>query len=269
MGWGIGVGIGWPNSSTINYDSSTIAFIGRVKLAGGSLSILEKNAVNQLVVDLKAYGLWDSMKAIYPMVGASAAACAQNLKSSSFTGTFTSGWTFASTGVTPNGTSAYMDSGINPNTQLTLNNTHLSIYSRTQDTTKSGLDFSAVSAGPTRHFGLTAYYAALSTGLSIQYLYPTNSATGYASSTQGLFTSSRISSTDNKLYRNTTTLGTDTFLNTSTLPITNLLLGANTGGEYQNRQYAFASCGDGLTDTQASNLYTAVQAFQITLSRQV
>ena len=53
------------------------------------------------------------MKAIYPMVGASAAACAQNLKSSSFTGTFTSGWTFASSGVTPNGTSAYFNTYIN------------------------------------------------------------------------------------------------------------------------------------------------------------
>jgi hypothetical protein len=34
----------------------------------------------------------------------------------SFTGTFTSGWTFASTGVTPNGTSAYMDTNLIPNT---------------------------------------------------------------------------------------------------------------------------------------------------------
>jgi hypothetical protein len=65
------------------------------------------------------------MKAIYPMVGASAAACAQNLKSSSFTGTFSSGWTFASTGVTPNGTSAYMDTTFLPSTSFTNNNTHI------------------------------------------------------------------------------------------------------------------------------------------------
>jgi hypothetical protein len=36
-----------------------------------------------------------------------------------------------------------------------------------------------------------------------------------------------------------------------------------------NRECAFSSIGDGLTDTQASNFYTAVQAFQTTLSRQV
>jgi len=44
---------------------------------------------------------------------------------------------------------------------------------------------------------------------------------------------------------------------------------ANFGIEYSNRNIAFASIGDGITDTEASNFYTAVQAFQTTLSRQV
>jgi hypothetical protein len=38
---------------------------------------------------------------------------------------------------------------------------------------------------------------------------------------------------------------------------------------YTNKECAFSTIGDGLTDTQASNLYTAVQAFQTTLGRQV
>jgi hypothetical protein len=38
---------------------------------------------------------------------------------------------------------------------------------------------------------------------------------------------------------------------------------------YGTRQLAFATIGDGLTDTDASNLYTRVQAFQTSLSRQV
>jgi hypothetical protein len=111
-------------------DTDAIAFINRVNAAGGTLSYTEMMAVNQLVIDLKAAGLWTSMKAIYPMVGASAAACAQNLVSSSFTGTFTSGWTFASTGVTPNGTSAYMDTGFNPTGNLSVNSQCYGYYSR-------------------------------------------------------------------------------------------------------------------------------------------
>ena len=38
---------------------------------------------------------------------------------------------------------------------------------------------------------------------------------------------------------------------------------------FTDRQYAFASIGDGLTDAEAANFYTAVQAFQVTLSRNI
>jgi hypothetical protein len=116
-------------------DPDALAFFARVTAAGGSLTATEKSAVTTLVIQMKADGTWTPMKAIYPMVGASAAACAQNLKSSSFTGTFTSGWTFASTGVTPNGTSAYFDTTLVPNTDLTLTSGHLSFYSRTNNNT--------------------------------------------------------------------------------------------------------------------------------------
>ena len=54
----------------------------------------------------------------------------------------------------------------------------------------------------------------------------------------------------------------------------NIYIGAmnrdNTSQPYPTaRQYAFSSIGDGLTDTDASNLYTLTQAFQTSLSRQV
>ena len=64
-------------------DPDAAAFFARVTAAGGTLSATEQTAVNTLVVTMKADGTWTPMKAIYPMVGASAAACAQNLKSSS------------------------------------------------------------------------------------------------------------------------------------------------------------------------------------------
>jgi hypothetical protein len=108
-----------------------------VTAAGGTLSTTEKTATNQLVLDMKTAGIWASMKAIYPMVGASAAACAQNLKSSSFTGTFTSGWTFASTGVTPNGTSAYCDTNL-PNNTMSQNSMTMCTYLRTDNTITTG-----------------------------------------------------------------------------------------------------------------------------------
>jgi hypothetical protein len=44
---------------------------------------------------------------------------------------------------------------------------------------------------------------------------------------------------------------------------------SNTAFYFSPRENAFASIGDGLTDTQATALYNAVQTFNTTLSRQV
>ena len=256
-------------SSILQVDADWLAYYNRVIAAGGSLTTTEQNATKTLVADLKANSLWTPMKAVYPMVGASAAACAQNLKSSSFTGTFSSGWTFASTGVTPNGTSAYMNTGFNPNTSLTsILSAHLTIYSRTQS--RGGCDLSVNQAGPeltiSADLNLAGLYALSNIGS--QYAGNTSSNTSV-----GFFLANRQSATNNKIIQATTTLATQTTSSSSTKPSLNVYLGCqNNNGTtvfFTNRQQAFASIGDGLTDTQASNFYTAVQAFQTTLSRQV
>jgi hypothetical protein len=265
---------------TGGFDPDALAFFARVTAAGGTLSATEKAAVNTLVVQMKAAGIWTPMKAIYPMVGASAAACAQNLKSSSFTGTFTSGWTFASTGVTPNGTSAYMDTNLIPNNSLSVNSTHLSYYSRTDNggtTVKSEMGAtSSASFLPliqllvygndgmgNNRFLAQAYDYTAGTQISVS---GTNSL--------GFFTASRTAINLLKAYKNNSSIGSATTNQTqTTMPTNNLYLGGfNDKGvakQFSNRESAFASIGDGLTDTQASNLYTAVQAFQTTLARNV
>ena len=236
----------------------------------------QQSAVNTLVVSLKGYSIWTKMKALYPFVGGTASQHKFNLKNpldtnAAFRLTFNGGWTHSANGALPNGTNAYADTFLIPNIQLTLNNTHLSFYSRTQDTSLSGVDMGSTSFGP--NLALTAYFSSLATGLSVQYVYPTYTATGYAGSTQGLFIGSRINITSNKLYRNSTVLGTNTATQGQLLPSANLVIGANNQGgsiiEYQNHQCAFSSIGDGLSDTEATNYYTAVQAFQTTLSRNV
>jgi hypothetical protein len=262
-------------SQIASFDADAVAFFNRVTTAGGSLSTTEKQAVNQLVLDLKANSLWTPMKAIYPMVGASAAACAQNLKSSSFTGTFTSGWTFASTGVTPNGTSAYMDTALTPSTALgSINNVHLSMYSRTQNSSVSGHNM-GVDTGTIDALNLSQYFSAVSVKLFMNGAYPNNSAEFNQTNTKGLAIGSATSSTSRKLFFNGTLLNTDTNTQAGVLPNLTLLVGSGrtspTGlpGLFTPHENSFSSIGDGLTDTQASNFYTAVQAFQTTLSRQV
>jgi hypothetical protein len=257
-------------SSISGVDPDWLAYYNRVVTAGGSLTTTEQNATLQLVLDLKANSLWTPMKAIYPMVGASAAACAQNLKSASFTGSFSSGWTFASTGVTPNGTSAYMNTNFVPNSNLTLNSGHLSFYSRTDNNT--GIDDigAAIATDQGNMRLIIRNGGSLFCDLNSGY---TSRISGSNSNSLGFYIGSRTNSTTFKVFKNNTTFGTNTNLNPGTQPIINLYIGCLNGNgipqNYSNRQCAFSSLGDGLTDTQASDFYTAVQAFQTTLSRQV
>jgi len=256
------------------YDVDAQAFFNRVTTAGGTLTTTEMNAVNTLVGQMKSYGVWTAMKAVYPMVGASAAACAQNLKSASFTGTFTSGWTFASTGATPNGTSAYMDTQFVESTNLSSTSKHLSFYSRTQNSSTPSHDLGAeiFVSGSYISFDLYLYYSDVSFKGFLDGVYPTNAAQITNTNTLGFQIGSRTSSTSQKLYFNNALLATNTTLNTYGQVTNSVYLSATNRGSavaYSNRQCAFASIGDGLTDTQASNLYTAVQTFNQTLNRQV
>ena len=244
-------------------DADYLAYYNRVIAAGGSLTTTEQNATLQLVLDLKANSLWTSMKAIYPMVGASAAACSQNLKSSSFTGTFTAtGWTFASTGVTGNGTSAYVNTNYNPSVSGQLNSAHLSIYFRTNLT--GGNAMIGANDGNGRH-----YFGQGNTFSSLNSLGEGNyNPSSYA----GFHIIKRETPTETKQLYNGSVSTTSTILSVARTNL-NLYIGArNNSGTPTNfnyNQYAFLSIGDGLTDTEASNFYTAVQAFQTTLSRNV
>jgi hypothetical protein len=255
-------------SQIASFDADALAFFNRVTTAGGSLSLTEKNAINQLVLDMKSYSIWTKMKAIYPMVGASASACAQNLKSSNFTGIFTSGWTFASTGVTPDGTSAYMDTNFNPTTEIANDNTgSFGIYSRTDRADSFSRQHGAVD-------GLGYILFIVKASSKIQNYLNSDTGTNISNTnSQGFYQMSRDSST-NTFHSKDNTINTVS-LTAKGRPNINLFLAArnNTSGTanaFDNLEIAFAYySGQSLTTTNLSNFYTAVQAFQTTLSRQV
>jgi len=280
--FGVGVGVrvgGFTASSGGGFDPDAQAFFDRVTTAGGSLTTTEKNATNQLVLDMKSAGIWSAMKAVYPMVGASAAACAQNLKSSSFTGTFTSGWTFASSGMNGNGTSAYFNTTFNPNTQLTFTNSHISLYKNlgtisATDRANGVFDIGAntvdFSLNPDRN---TTLYSQGGIGS-----YSPDTSVGGNSSVQGdgFYVVARNANNFIRLTKNNTnTLTNTTTSSPASVPNDNIWL----GGSHQagmttlivanSYRYAFMSLGDYLDATQATDFYTCVQTFQTTLSRQV
>jgi hypothetical protein len=253
-----------------SYDLNAAEFFNATQV----LTPIQKQAVNDLVKDLKNYGVWTKMKAVYPMVGQVGVSSSFqfNLKdTSTFKGIFNGGWTFNSTGATPDGISAYMDSGLNASSNLTRSNNHISFYSRTQNSSGNYWNIGGEIAPAISNLGV--YFNAVSNKVFLSGVYPTYAAYINITNTLGLHIGSQTSSTSQKLYQNSSLLATNTVSNTLALPNLNYWVGAanNNGsvGSPAPHECAFASIGDGLTDTEAANFYTAVQRFQTTLGRQV
>jgi hypothetical protein len=251
-------------------DADATAFLNAAGITDATITA----AIQQLVIDLKFYSVWTKSKAIWPFVGGTATTHKFNLKDpqdtdGAFRLVFTGGWTHSSNGALPNGTNGYAETYLNQSTQLSLNSVHLAMYSRTNSSVDS-FDIGG-NSGFSNFFGaqLACYYTGIG-AISHLHSYPTDSAiSSTETDTRAFYLASRTSSTSNKLYRNNTNLATNTTARTSTLYNGTFRLANDYGSKYTNRQFAFVSIGDGLTDTDASNLYTAVNAFQTTLGRQV
>ena len=228
---------------------------------------------------MKAQGLWTKMKAIYPMVGGTASTHKFNLKNpldtnAAFRLVFFGSGTHSSNGYLPNGTNAYADTFLAPETVINDNNDgHLSYYSRTDN-----LGISAVDIGCgdiTTSFDMVIKFGSNLGGACINMLDGNNLITNTAR-TDGFYVASQNNVNDiRNLYRNTTSLATQNVSQNLTPPTVTVFIGARNGPTngsplfFTNRQCAFASVGNGLSATDVTNYYNLVQTFQTTLGRQV
>jgi hypothetical protein len=260
------------------YDRNTAEFLNATSIT----NITQQQAVNTLVLELKAYGVWDKMKAIYPFIGGTANTHKYNLKDprdldEAFRLNFSGSWTHSSTGALPAGAiTSYANTYLVPSSSLIDNNTHLSYYSRTDYTTYgSQTDIGTRGVYPNM-FNLRIN----SFGLLLADAYadgsPGRVTVNPSPVTTGLFLGSRTSLTNLSVYKNGVNLGTMSTSNTTTLttlPYPVYIAGQNSGGtnsiEAGAKECAFATIGDGLTSTDAMNFYNIVQKFQTTLGRQV
>lgn len=281
IGWGQGANnaIGWGDIHAdswagltdivgITTDPDAQAFITAAAITDST----QQSAINQLVVDLKGYGIWSKMKALYPFVGGTSSTHKWNLKDprdldAAFRLVFSGGVTHSTNGVQFGGINGWAETYLNPNTVFTNDNSfHGSIYSRTNSAI-DGADWGGLNGSARTDLWLKAADGNTYNRVHL------NGITVANSNSTGFYVSTRNSSTSLKLFKNNTQLGsTYTGANGSrldvTMPIGSYKVGT-TPNYYSNRQYAFASIGDGLTDTEAANFYTAVQAFQTALGRQV
>lgn len=239
---------------------------------------VQQNAVNNLVLSLKSYGVWTKTKALYPFVGGTAAQHKFNLKNpvdsdAAFRLVFNGGWTHSSTGALPNGTNAYANTFFKGSNWTTKDNAHMSYYSRT-DVNGTQVEIGLYDGGTAFNNSLATRY-----NNSFQSLLNLFGNAGWLlvanTNSTGQFMANRNAVNTLNSWKNGVKQGEVASVSFTNVfyPALNYTLGAyndtGTPVAYSAKQAAFASFGDGLTDTQAANYYTAVQAFQTTLGRNV
>jgi len=242
--------------------------------AAGITDATQKTAINQLVINTKAAGIWTKMKAIYPFVGGTATTHKWNLKNpadtnAAFRLVFSGGWTHTSTGAKPNGTNARADTFLTPSVTLSQNSSHLSYYSRTQS---NGTEVEIGSSTGVNASDNKIIVEIRTSGVSY---YNINSTTTYIthldSDSRAFYVGNRTGSNVVNGWRNGLKLATGTVLSTppSTRTINIGCFNSQPAGAFfSTKECAFASIGDGLTDTEASDFYIAVQSYNTTLARQ-
>ena len=260
---GVRVTSGAPSGGGTDVDAQ--AFITAASLTDST----QISAVNTLVTGLKSAGIWSKMKALYPFVGGNATAHSKNLINPSlYNLTFSSGWNHTNTGAKPNGTSAYANTSLLPSSVLNVNSTHVSAYSR-EDNSNNGSLLGVFTFGARGEISIFPKYG----GSTLYYAVHSNEGGVSNSDSRGLFLANRTSNSQMNGWRNGTKLITSN-QNVQTIenvaPITLSALNYGSSRYYFSpNELAIATIGDGLTDTEASTLYTLVQAFQTTLGRQV
>lgn len=245
------------------------------------MTLNEIDAVNNMVKAMVANGIWSKMKAVYPVIGGTAAAHKYNLvdprdADAAFRLSFLGGgWTHNSNGMTPNGTTSYANTFLIPSTTLTLNNTHLAYYTSTSMVANNQRDISVFIIGqnPVLSIGTNTNLV-----VSDSYNWIANRLNATMNNGSGLVSGSRTSSTSHKAFLNGIQLGNTDTASTSgqSLPnaplyigCANITLSGSGTISFSNKNYRFISIGNGLTDAEARAFYQIVQTFQTKLGRQV
>lgn len=255
------------SSGAAAIDSDAQAFITAAAITDST----QQAAINTLVTDLKGYGIWTKMKALYPFVGGSASSHKFNLKDprdldAAFRLTFAGGMTHNNLGIVPNGSDAFADTKFNPTGNLSLNSAHISAYINDYG---SGI---LIGSDQNYRFWISPRFGASNERSAI---FINESAFNYGSSStnKGLWLGSRINSSFTKLYNNSTVYSNPSYLSVALengkIYIAARAISATSADSYFNKPISFSSIGDGLTDTEATNFYTAVNNYQVALSRNV
>jgi len=253
------------------YDIDAQLFFDAELLAGVTLTDNQKNAVNQLVIDLKGANIWSKMHALYPIVGGTATAHKFNLKDprdldAAFRLVFAGGVTHTSNGFAGNGTNGWANTFVNPNILFPFGFASFGIYNRQLGAT--GV-FIGTQVGSINYITIRPQFIT-----NIRHYNRGAAQTNHAVINDlGFSANSRTSNTLMTSIDNTgafQTIATNVTIAYSGFIIP--LLANNSSGaysNYSNAQLSFAYISHALSSAELTSLKSINQTYQTTLGRQV
>jgi hypothetical protein len=260
------------------YDTDAQAYFEAVEAASGSFDLTGINATytdtyvkqahSEFYTGLKTDGVWDKLTEFYLLAGKTFDGLTVKGKG---TGTLTNNnfvtgdWLAAGSGagLTGNGSSKYLDTGL---TRPASGDVGLSAYLTAANTDATSAFYIGAGVGGADFTALGRVSSGLSDGFN-----DAGDSTGYTITTNasrdGFFIGTSRSVTDRELYRNASSIATDTGAVTATADTTSALYVFSKSGssDESNATLTFAHIGTGLTDTEASNLSTRVNTLMTAL----
>lgn len=263
---------------TPSTDPDAQAFINATGISG-----IDATAINSLVLDLKSYGLWSTLYALYPFVGGTSDTCKYNLvnptdSDAAYRITYRNvgNLTFSSNGV--QNASSTNNTGMISNFNLISASVGYSwsagVYGGVAN--PGGLDLGVWTGGGSNssfylsgnavsaNIGLTDCFSELDVRILVG---------GQSNGGTGFTQVSRLDNTLVKLYRNGSTIGSNgatAIYSPPSWPIAiggNFYQNSNIINDVSSNQFRTVYFASGYTDTQVANMYTCVETFNTTLGR--
>lgn len=253
-------------------------YINRLVANGFNPTVNQIDAINNLVWTLVSNGIYSKLDFLYPVLGTTTSTAGLDLLNA-YNLTFDGSWTFASTGmkITTANTANRARTGYNVNTAAILNDFHMSVYVR-NSTASTAVIFGCIfliSPGVYTFAQINASTTSASGNVIIN-----SSASGIVlassiTNSAGFHIGNRSASNATQYNINGVQNNTSSAAST-TKPNLELTLGSRRNNEPpagydfpSTQEIAFASAGKSLTAIEQKIYYTAVQAYQTKLGRQV
>lgn len=262
----------------ITVDTDATAWGAAVSAAGGTYTLATLVALSNFCTQAKASGYWTKINRINMFCGDQLAAALVPLKVGGGNATetnvnFVSGDYTEATGLSGDGTTKYLRTGLIPSVSLATNDTHLSIYNRAGVPASRGCIGAWTDATPTAALSL---FAPLADGnmYSDQYNAVAGRLSAAVTAPYGHMLGTRTASNVHTIYENGSSSGSNA-TNAGSLPAIECYVFANNqagsplASTISNGPLAGYSIGSGLTGADALAFATHMEAFQDALGRGV